>query len=131
MSFSSQEIDIRTDSQGLIGAGNVTNLIADPGPIFFIEGVHGIGQYVRLFVMVGHFAVMAGIGMWGAVTACVVPLPEVDGLGWEYVERDLFGRGSDEDAAGIPASATKAGDNGSTFAAVAQHKSVERKESQY
>ena len=74
------------------------------------------------------FAALAGIVTWFMVTRGVVANPEVDDLGWEYVERDMFGRGSVETTNFSPV-ADETTNVGSTFTNMANRQSMERKAS--
>lgn len=127
--FTSTEVLISTSRQGLIVAGNITRAVV-PQPINIVEGV-GLGmngsvtRVAGLFVV---FAAIAGIVTWFAVTGFMIAVPEVDGMGWEYVERDMFGRGTVESSVFAPTSTSSMGGDtpvGSAFTAFSQRKSME------
>lgn len=125
--FTSQQIIVTTRRQGLHVAGNLTTR----APVWYndnIEGVTGSTAVATGFAIFGMFVVVAGLVTWIAATTCVVVLPGVDEVGWEYVERDMFGRGSVEALAFGPTSMSSTGDIttvGSTFTALARQKSTE------
>lgn len=123
--FTSQRVLVSTRNQGLYIAGNLTR--AKPYSEV-IEGVTGTGALATALGILGMFAVVAGLVTWIAATTCVVVLPGVDEVGWEYVERDMFGRGSVEALAFGPSSMSSIADTttvGSTFTALARQKSTE------
>lgn len=124
--FTSQQILVTTAKQGLHVAGNITTR----APIWYndnIEGVTGSTAVATGLAIFGIFVVVSGLVTWIAATTCVVVLPGVDEVGWEYVERDMFGRGSVEDALGPTSASTMAegATVGSTFTALARQRSTE------
>lgn len=127
--FSSSTVTIRTAQQGIIVAGNVTRASS---AIFVTsiegEGTTGIGETARIIGIVISFAAVTGMITWIAVTRSVVTYPEVDDIGWEYVERDMFGRGSVDMASFSPVADTTPGSGvGTTFTTMAKKQSMERR----
>lgn len=98
VTFTTTDVEITTKNQGLFVAGNSTSSrIAYVGP-FTLEGfgLRGIGAIVRIVTTLAAFGVIALLVTWFAVTTVFGGAADVDATGWEYVERDMFGRGSVE-----------------------------------
>lgn len=129
--FTTSTITIKTAQQGLIVAGNVTRASSAIFEIPSIEGegFSGTGVWARAFGIVVAFAAITGLTAWIAVTTSIVTYPDVDDLGWEYVERDMFGRGSVEVMEFSPVAASTASSDGvgSAFTSLANRQSMERR----
>ena len=81
-------------NQGLFVAGNWIRALVQPP--FTLEGF-GVGRVgvVSIVTMVAAFAVGAMLVSCMAVSSAVGGVGDVD-TGWEYVERDMFGRSTVE-----------------------------------
>lgn len=121
-------IEVRTINQGVVAAGNYTRAVA---PTLVISG-HGRGLFgtlLRVVMPVVIFVAVAAVAAWMSVVTGVGAYPEVDDIRWEYVERDMFGRGSVESGTFSPAVANSETNVGSTFMNMASTQGMEKRAS--